>query len=33
MQLEPDLEYRYPIQVEVNNNRKSLFDILHTIAK
>ena len=33
MQLESDLEYRYPIQVELNQNRKPLLDILRNVGK
>ena len=33
MQLESDLEYRYPIQVELNQNRKPFLDILRNVGK
>jgi len=33
MQQEPDLEYRYPIQIEASNGSRSILDILRGVGK
>ena len=33
MQREPDLEYRYPMRIEMSDSRRSLIDILCSIGK